>query len=471
MKKRFFITFLFIILSIYFFIELEQILRSKEELNSKEYYYKENNPIDVFFVGTSRIYWPISPMEIWKKYGIATYNNGSNDQYYKLSYLIMEEILKTHRPKLIVFDIYHLTRTARYHNQVALVLNNLKNNSFKLYAYKSLYDNKTELLFNLNTINRFHSRWYELNRYDFTNDSFWKGQFSGSRKWDPHLFRHIKEYTNDNVTEVKLEKDSIEYAKKMVELVKKYDCEILFIKTPHETNDYYLGQDKSFNNLAEKNGWNFINYNLLYKELNIDFNNDFTDFHHMNYYGGRKVMNHLIPYIMEHYDIQSRKNDSRYNNWNKDYIEYERIMNKLLVHKLPDFNRWKTQAFYDNYTVMISSNGNIMHKLPDGLKSFLKSKGLTKYNTAKSNMKYVAIIDDNKVFYEKISENPVEYKGRMKRQVNLLVQSEGKSTINVSGKPISKNRYGLNIVLYDKINKEVVDSVWIDPNTPHVIRR
>ena len=120
---------------------------------------------------------------------------------------------------------------------------------------------------------------------------------------------------------------------------------------------------------------------------------------------------------------------------------------------------------------MISSNGNVMNKLPQDMKNFLKSKGLTKYETNKANMRYVAIIDDNKVFFEEISENPVEYKGRIKRKVNLLVKSVENSIIDVSGKPQSKNKYGLNMVVYDKVNKEVVDSIWIDPNTPHVIRR
>ena len=80
-------------------------------------------------------------------------------------------------------------------------------------------------------------------------------------------------------------------------------------------------------------------------------------------------------------------------------------------------------------------------------------------------------IDNGKVFYEEVSDKKVEYKGRMKNIVNLLVSADGKATINVSGKPRSKNQYGLNFVIYDKVNREIVDSIWIDPRKPDVVRR
>ena len=55
---------------------------------------------------------------------------------------------------------------------------------------------------------------------------------------------------------------------------------------------------------------------------------------------------------------------------------------------------------------------------------------------------------------------------------NLLVNSDlNQAVINVSGFPKSKNKNGLNLVIYDKVNREVVDSIWIDPNQQNVVRR
>ena len=211
--------------------------------------------------------------------------------------------------------------------------------------------------------------------------------------------------------------------------------------------------------------------NIPAQILNLDFNKDFRDWSHINLYGSRKVMDHLIPYIIEHYNIPNRKNDPAYASWNEDYIKYARAINREEIRELKSFTDWKKQAFYDNYTVMLSANGDVLRKLPDTLKNDLKSFGLKKYDTNKANMRYAAIIDDNKVFFEEISNKPVTYKGRMKNIVNLLVSSDGKATINVSGKPRSKNKYGLNFVIYDKVNREIVDSIWIDPRKPDAVRR
>lgn len=128
---------------------------------------------------------------------------------------------------------------------------------------------------------------------------------------------------------------------------------------------------------------------------------------------------------------------------------------------------------YDNYTIIISSNGrNIINKLSPEIKEYLKEFGLQKYETKDDNARYVAIIDDGKVYYETIANALIEYKGRVNNHFNLLVNSDlNQSVINVSGFPKSKNKNGLNLVIYDKVNREVVDSIWIDPNQQNVVRR
>ncbi len=120
---------------------------------------------------------------------------------------------------------------------------------------------------------------------------------------------------------------------------------------------------------------------------------------------------------------------------------------------------------------MIAANGDVLKKLPDNLKNDLKSFGLKKYNSDKANMRYAAVIDENQIFFEEISNKPVKYKGRMKNIINLFISSDGKAAINVSGKNRSKNKYGLNFVIYDKVNREIVDSIYIDPDKPDVVRR
>ena len=473
--KKIVLTLLFLFITIILFFTVLNIINGKKYLYNINSFYQEKNNIDVFFVGSSRVYYAFSPMEIWNKYGIITYDRGSSDQFYKHSYLFMEEIFKLHKPKLIVFDIGTFTTQYRTH-LINFLLSSLPNNLTKIKFYYSFYGLTPELFNNINIYSIYHTRWKELNKYDFLEDTYWKGRYFGTfydgYKWDKmHMIKSQKEHIYSTYNNIKFNDDVLKYAKKMVKLAKDNNAEILFINMPYSIGKISYSHSRTFAEVAKENNFNFIDYNIMYDKLNIDFNKDLRDYSHLNLYGSRKVMDHLIPYIIEHYNIPNRKNDPAYASWNEDYIKYARAINREEIRELKSFTDWKKQAFYDNYTVMISINGDVLKKLPDTLKNDLKSFGLKKYDTNKANMRYAAIIDDNKVFFEEISNKPVTYKGRMKNIVNLLVSSDGKATINVSGKPRSKNKYGLNFVIYDKVNREIVDSIWIDPNKPDIVRR
>ncbi len=477
MKKIFTVIF-FLLLLIIILLRLEDIIKIKQYSYNIDQFYKEKNNIDVFFLGSSFAQYGISPMEIWDKYGIVSYNRATTQQHYKFTYILLEEILLKHKPKVVVIDTYYLEWMDSQWKWLDVGLANLENSLFKYDAYKYIYGSSTKSLSELfGTFNKYHTNWKELNKYNYISESYWKGKYSGTArsidKWDKfHLINEAERYINDNVAELALDEQTKIYAKKLVDIGNKHNCEVIFIRMPASTSDKGLGKNKAFKRYADENGWTFINYQLKYDELKLDFKRDFRDFSHLNLYGGRKFADSLIPYLIKQYNIPIRKNDPNYDKWNDDYIHYARAINKAEITELTEFNEWKEHAFYDNYTVMISAHGDVMRHLPKNLKLFLKSHLLNKYETDYADQSYVAIIDDNDVFFEHLSSSRVAFEGRMKKKVNLIVSSyyQG-STIYVSGKQLSKRRYGLNIVVYDKVNKEVVDSIWIDPGKPNEVRR
>ena len=480
--KKIFIIFLFLIITIFIGLRYEEIIINKMITHNNEQFYNEEENIDVFFIGTSRIYYPMSPMEIWNKYGIVTYNRGMPGQYYKLTYIFLKEVFAKFSPKVIVVDIRGLfTLSTNNERHLSLQIPSIQNYLLRGYAYQYIYDNLSTILENANIINRFHYRWKELHNSDFTYETFWKGRFSGGYEGESfwrkmHYINAQKPYElymKDGYPEIELKQETITYCNMIVDLAKQHNCDVVFIKTPSVMSSWDSKMDNAFDIYAKKKGWNFLNYNLLYDNIHIDFKKDFMDSVHLNLYGGRKVMNHLIPYLIEHYNIPNRKNDPKYASWNEDYIRYARAINREEIRELKSFKEWQNQVYYDNYTMLISTNGdNVLNRLPQSMKDKFKSLGLKKFETDKKNQKYAAIIDNNQVFFEEVSDKKIEYKGRMKNIVNLLVSSENrKATINVSGKPRAKNKYGINFVIYDKVNREIVDSIWVDPAKPDEVRR
>ena len=270
----------------------------------------------------------------------------------------------------------------------------------------------------------------------------------------------------------KLNDNTIKFIDNMSRYIKDNNLNVVFWFPPTADQARYE-RSFLFEEVIKKYDIPYINFSKVWKEAGIDYSKDFFDLRHINIDGGEKVADYLIEYAMKNYNIKSHKNDPKYASWNEDYIKYARAINKAEINVSNTLNDWYNLSQYDNYTMLISTNGdNVLNRLPQDIKDKFKSLGLTKYETNKGNMKYAAIIDDGKVFYEAVSDKKVEYKGRMKNIVNLLVSSENrKSTINVSGKPRSKNKYGLNFVIYDKVNREIVDSIWIDPRKPDAVRR
>ena len=458
--KKYIYAILFFLGLFIILLNIGFILVPKGATSNFTQFYKEDKPIDVVFVGPSSVFLNISPMYIWNKYGVVSYNRGTLSQSYVLTYTLLEEALKKKHPKLVIIDISLIAILENYKNINYATMNSL-DSLIDRYKTVKLYNIG---LSNLNIFNLYHNRIDNITREDFNPDSFYKGMRS-----DIVFHNNPQGDYVYNGEVVELDEKVKEYADKYVDLANKYGAEILFIcgPKPNDRIKYYY----SFGLYAKEKKYKFINYNTFYKDINIDFNKDFFDENHLTYDGGIKIIDHLLPYIINEYNIPVRKEDKLYKSWNDDYLKYERAVNGAKIKILNKLDKWEKNAFYDNYTIIISSSGNMMHQLDEGVKLFLKSHGLIKYDTNKNYMKYIAIIDDDEIYYEEISIDALVYKNRIRNKFNLFVKSDGESIIKVSGVDKSKNKYGLNIVVYDKINEEVVDSVWIDPKNSNIINR
>ena len=138
-----------------------------------------------------------------------------------------------------------------------------------------------------------------------------------------------------------------------------------------------------------------------------------------------------------------------------------------------DFNEWWNYANYDNYTILITVKGeNVLKRLPYNIRDKFKSIGLSKYETNNIDDTYAAIIDNNQVFYEYIYNKQLGMNGRVNNKFNMEIRSDkNNAIINISGKPRSKNKYGINFIIYDNVNREVVDSIYISPDDFNKVKR
>ncbi len=102
--KYFFKTFILVIITGLILTILSDIFRPRWNTDDiiNGYTKEEKNSLDVLFVGDSDVYNGISPMEIYEKYGITSYDYASSAASNLLMYYMMLEALKTQNPKVVV---------------------------------------------------------------------------------------------------------------------------------------------------------------------------------------------------------------------------------------------------------------------------------------------------------------------------------------------------------------------------------
>ena len=104
---------------------------------------EENNTIDALFVGDSLVYTAISPMVIWEKYGISSYDLSTSAQFLYESYSFLDKALKTQKPKIVFLEV---------------------NTFFRKYKLTNVIGAEGKKIF---PVFEYHNRWKKLSINDF----------------------------------------------------------------------------------------------------------------------------------------------------------------------------------------------------------------------------------------------------------------------------------------------------------------
>ena len=141
-----------------------------------QFYKMEKDSIDVLFLGSSVVVNAIIPQEIYNEYGIRCYNLGSEQQSIYLSYYWLKEALRYQKPKAVVldlkfmFDLHPEDVINTTEGITRKSLDPMKWSSVKREAVHNLCEmdeSQSELSYYLTNL-RFHSRWSELQEYDYS---------------------------------------------------------------------------------------------------------------------------------------------------------------------------------------------------------------------------------------------------------------------------------------------------------------
>ena len=135
-------------------------------------YYKEVPGHDVLILGNCEAYENISPAVLWREFGISSYIRGNANQLMAQSYYLLEDALKYEVPGAVVLSVSSMTNFSQDNESYnRMTLDGMRWSPSKWKAIQATKMEDEHVIEYIFPLLRFHSRWKELEKEDFTY--FW----------------------------------------------------------------------------------------------------------------------------------------------------------------------------------------------------------------------------------------------------------------------------------------------------------
>ena len=278
-------------------------------------YYSQSSGNDVIFLGDCEVYETFVPAILWEKYGISSYVRGSAQQLIWQSYYILEETLKYETPKAVVFNVYSL----KYGTPQSEAFNRMTFDTMKWSGTKfdGIFASMTEgesIVDYIFPLLRYHSRISELEANDFKY-CFKKPEMvsdSGYLMQTGIVPRPEQTEEPRELRDYEFSQTAIDYLDKIKELCIANGVELILVKAPTNSWNYYWYDEYEAQVEKYASNNNLKYYNLIESEdaIGIDWNVDtYDEGFHLNVYGAEKTTEYFGKILFEECGIPSRKDD------------------------------------------------------------------------------------------------------------------------------------------------------------------
>lgn len=300
------------------------VLQDKSSVNKNKEFFKEKNQFDVLFFGSSHMELFVSPMDLWRDYGITSYNFGSPEQGLPVTYWVMKNAIAYNKPKVIVVDMHMFNLEGKYSGDEYLHfgLDSFPLTNTKMEAIKEMTKSKEEFIEMIFKLGKYHGNWKNISEAFFKNlDYYMMGSMSYGYYRTMNVVPFEQHPLINGVADVSSDSESYIYTKKIIELCKEEGIELLFVSTPFVCDSNLQMNIHAAEKIAEKNNIPYINF----VDMNsvIDMRVDMYDEGHVNQSGMHKVTKYIGSYIKDNFNIQGHRKDELYMGWNQKYNEYK----------------------------------------------------------------------------------------------------------------------------------------------------
>ena len=349
------------VITVFLICRISYLLEGKTTYENYAAFVTNKEEYDVLLMGSSHVRYGLYPMDLWKEYGITSYNISGDSNTLAVSYWVLRQAFKYHIPKVLVMDIYDVSpnniiyswefvhdATGIYPITIDKIrmVEDLSRNKDWTNHYGEQIGTRWDILFKLA---EFHDRWQKLKAGDFWkySDYVKKSTIKKGAKISTRV-EVDDDRKHNSIQDARYDDLARSYLEKIIDLCRENNIKLVLINTGYNGNDEMELFANSIPEIAKY-------YNLEYIDFTgmdlMDYTRDFQtngENTHVNVLGAEKLTRYLGKYLSENNMVIDHRGENGYEKWDMDYQQYRDYM----MQELEDFE------FLSEYIEMTKDNND-----------------------------------------------------------------------------------------------------------------
>lgn len=270
-------------------------------LSAMGYLAEPEDSMDVLFLGDSLIYSGVSPLYLWNKYGITSYDCSIPSEKFVFANKFCKTFLEKQSPKIVFIETDTIFRNLSPEDLATFYAEQV----FSVFSY--------------------HNRWKSLNKRDLdpTIEYTRIEPFRGYRMSALIKGAKSNDYYKETNDITRVSKINFKYLESLKQMCDEKGAKLVILSMPCQKNWNYKihnGADEA----AKKLGIEYLDLNLVKDGLGMDWTKDTRDKgEHLNNYGAEKVTDYLGRYITSLGLAADKRDMAGFESWNESYLKLQ----------------------------------------------------------------------------------------------------------------------------------------------------
>ena len=300
---------------------LDGAMRRDDGARKYDAFFGDELGFDVFLMGTSRMFDSVSPVELWRDYGITSYNLANSSEPLDVTRWVLDLAMDVHMPKVAVIDVYYVTHSVdeswtypyrhMFLDELPLSMTLKKFEAVRATLPRSEW---MEFMF---PFSLYHGRWEEILSGNVERqvdcESFTMGGELRFGRYEK-TFERVQEISGE-------EQPGYQALREIAALCRERGVTPVFVMVPAPIDAREQIAVNGVAKIAHEEGVVFLN--MLDEDV-IDYAADcYDEVGHLNPDGNAKTTAWLGAWLAEHFDFEDKRGDERYGYWNEHVRDYE----------------------------------------------------------------------------------------------------------------------------------------------------